>query len=218
MTMERVADVDAPPRPRLGALSLRGIKQGIRTVHLWMGIVLCLPMILIGLSGSALLVQREILWLQIPRASTTGQPQSLERIIAAAQATMKPEIKPTWIDLPQTRGRPASVQFIVARRPNRTVEVYVDPATLDVLGSSEIVRRGPVMQFIVNIHEFLMLPSHIGLRTVGWVAVAMTFMGFSGLYLWWPRKGKWKQAFLVKRGARGLRLHLDLHQIGRAHV
>ena len=40
--------------------------------------------------------------------------------------------------------------------------------------------------------------------TEGWIAVAMTFMGVSGLYLWWPRKGHWKQAFLVKRGARGV--------------
>jgi uncharacterized iron-regulated membrane protein len=36
-------------------------------------------------------------------------------------------------------------------------------------------------------------------------------MGLSGIILWWPRKGRWLAAFLVKRGARGLRLHLDLH-------
>jgi len=36
-------------------------------------------------------------------------------------------------------------------------------------------------------------------------------MGMSGLILWWPRKGRWLAAFMVKRGAKGLRLHLDLH-------
>ena len=46
---------------------------------------------------------------------------------------------------------------------------------------------------------------------VGWTAIAMTVMGLSGIVLWWPRKGRWLAAFLVKRGARGLRLHLDLH-------
>jgi len=68
-----------------------------------------------------------------------------------------------------------------------------------------------VMTFFSNIHEFLMMPSGIGLRVVGWMAVAMTFMGLSGLLLWWPRKGRWRAALTVKRGARGLRLHLDLH-------
>jgi uncharacterized iron-regulated membrane protein len=103
------------------------------------------------------------------------------------------------------------VQFIVANRPVRTVEVLIDPKTLKVLGSSELVRRGPVMTFFTNIHEFLMMPSGFGLRVVGWMAVAMTFMAMSGLILWWPRQGRWLAAFLVKRGAKGLRLHLDLH-------
>jgi uncharacterized iron-regulated membrane protein len=89
--------------------------------------------------------------------------------------------------------------------------VYVDPMSLKVLGSSEIIRRGPIRDVLVNIHEYLMLPGHIGLPLVGWMAVVMTFMGFSGLILWWPRKGRWLSAFLVRRGAQGLRLHLDLH-------
>jgi uncharacterized iron-regulated membrane protein len=122
-----------------------------------------------------------------------------------------PSVKANWLELPRGSGRPAGVQFIVANRPQRTVEVLVDPKSLEVLGSSELVRRGPVMIFFTNIHEFLMMPSGIGLRVVGWMAVAMTFMGVSGLVLWWPRKGRWLAAFLVKRGAKGIRLHLDLH-------
>jgi uncharacterized iron-regulated membrane protein len=166
-------------------------------------------MILIGLSGSALLVQREILWLSAPAVSA-GESQTYVRIIAAAQAT-KPEIKANWLEIPSSRGRPAAVQFIVATRPTRTVEVLIDPVSLNVLGSSELVRRGPIMTVLTRIHEFLMMPDRIGLPAVGWTAIAMTFMGLSGIVLWWPRKGRWLAAFLVKRGARGLRLHLDLH-------
>jgi uncharacterized iron-regulated membrane protein len=185
-------------------------KQTVRTIHLWLGIALCLPMILIGLSGSALLVQREILWLSAPAVATAGESQPLTRIVAAAEATM-PQFKANWLELPQSRGRPAAVQFVVANRPNRTVEVLVDPVSLKVIGSSELVRRGPVMASMVRIHEFLMMPDRIGLPTVGWTAIAMTLMALSGIVLWWPRKGRWLAAFLVKRGARGLRLHLDLH-------
>jgi len=179
-------------------------------MHLWLGIALCLPMILIGLSGSALLVQREILWLSAPAASATGQRQPLSRIIAAAEAS-QPGFRPNWLELPKSRSSPAGVQFIVATRPTRTVEVLVDPVSLKVVGSSELIRRGPIMAFLVRIHEFLMMPDRIGLPAVGWTAVAMTVMGLSGIVLWWPRKGRWLAAFLVKRGARGLRLHLDLH-------
>src|ERR1051326_1163401 len=192
--------------PRIAFIS---IKQALRTLHLWVGIALCVPMILIGLSGSALLAQREILWLSAPPVSASGTSRPLTQVIAAAEATMP--MPANWLELPRGAGRPAGVQFIVANRPQRTVEVLVDPKTLKVLGSSELVRRGPVMTFFTNIHEFLLMPSGFGLRVVGWMAVAMTFMGLTGLVLWWPRKGRWRAAFLVKRGARGLRLHLDLH-------
>ena len=194
----------------LPRITFASVKRAVRTLHLWVGIALCLPMILIGLSGSALLLQREILWLSAPPVSATGSARPVSQVVTAAQATM-PSVGANWVELPRGTGRPAGVQFIVANRPQRTVEVLVDPKTLNVLGSSELVRRGPVMTFFTNIHEFLMMPSGIGLRVVGWMAVAMTFMGLSGLILWWPRKGRWLAAFMVKRGAKGIRLHLDLH-------
>jgi uncharacterized iron-regulated membrane protein len=37
-------------------------------------------------------------------------------------------------------------------------------------------------------------------------------MGVSGLILWWPRQGRWRQAFFIAKGAQGLRFNLDLHQ------
>ncbi len=206
----------APAAPRASAATAlprptwQAIKHVIRTVHLWLGIALCVPMILIGLSGSALLVQREILWLSAPPVGAAGAAHPWSEVVAAAEATM-PSVKANWLELPRDASRPAAVQFIVANRPQRTVEVLVDPKSLKVLGSLEIVRRGPVMLVMTNIHEFLMMPTGIGLRSVGWTAVAMTVMGLGGLVLWWPGKGRWRSSMTVKRGARGLRLHLDLH-------
>jgi uncharacterized iron-regulated membrane protein len=39
----------------------------------------------------------------------------------------------------------------------------------------------------------------------------MVFLGLSGLYLWWPKKGQWKFAFGVRRTARGFRLYREIH-------
>ena len=194
----------------LAKASPRPFRRFLQTIHLWVGLILAIPIILIGLSGSALLVQREILRLSIPAATATGQSQSIARIVAAAQSA-EPNLRANSVELPTARGRPAVVQFQISNRPPRAMEVYVDPVSLKVLGSSEIIRRGPVRDVLVTIHEYLMFPGHIGLPLVGWMAVAMTFMGLSGLILWWPRQGRWLSAFLVRRGARGLRFHLDLH-------
>ena len=188
----------------------RAFRRVLQTIHLWVGLILSIPIILIGLSGSALLVQREILSWSVPTVSSTGENQSIASMVAAAQASV-PTLRANSVELPSSRGRPALVQFQFANRPPRNIEVYVDPVSLKVLGSSEIVRRGPIRDVLVTMHEYLMFPGHIGLPLVGYMAVVMTFMGFSGLILWWPKKSRWLSAFLVRRGARGLRLHLDLH-------
>ena len=168
--ISRAASTGRLARPWVWA----SFKGAVRTLHLWAGIVLCLPMILIGLSGSALLVQREILWLSAPAVSS-GTSQSYARIVAAAQESM--EVKANWLQVAALPRPPAAVQFVVSNRPNRTVEVLVDPVSLKVLGSSELIRRGPIMAFMVRIHEFLMMPDRIGLPAVGWTAVAMTLSG-----------------------------------------
>ncbi|HXJ00878.1 MAG TPA: PepSY-associated TM helix domain-containing protein, partial [Micropepsaceae bacterium] len=62
-----------------------------------------------------------------------------------------------------------------------------------------------------SLHIALMAPGYYGLQTVGFLGIAMTLFGVSGLVLWWPRRGQWRFAFGVRRGARGWRLNHDLH-------
>ena len=50
-----------------------------------------------------------------------------------------------------------------------------------------------------------------GRQFVGWLGLAMVLLGATGLVLWWPKKGQWKYAFIVRRTARGLRFHRELH-------
>src|SRR5579864_3017965 len=56
------------------------------------------------------------------------------------------------------------------------------------------------------------MPSTRTGRTVeGWLGLIMIFLGLTGLYLWWPKAGKWKYGFIVRRNAKGLRFHRELH-------
>jgi uncharacterized iron-regulated membrane protein len=189
-----------------------GFRSGLMKVHLWVAIALSLPMIVIGLSGSALLLQREILAHSLPSATATGQGKPIAAIVAAAQKTAPQGSTAKHVDLPRNAGAPASVQFAPREEGKNDLNVYVDPVSLKVLGSQEVVERGPVLAFFITIHAFLAMPPPIGLPFVGWNGVVMTFMGLSGLILWWPRRGQWRRAFVMRRGARGLALHLDLHR------
>lgn len=53
-------------------------------VHLWLAIILSLPVIVIGLPGSALLLQREILAHSVPSAMM-GEGKPIPEIVSAAQ-------------------------------------------------------------------------------------------------------------------------------------
>jgi uncharacterized iron-regulated membrane protein len=190
----------------------RSCKRLLQTVHLWMGLLLALPIIVIGLSGSALLLQREILAYSVPGASTEGEHAKLAEVIASAQSVAPENATARSVVPPQFSGAPMTVNFDAGGRPPRTL-VHVDPVSLDVLGTAPIVNRGPILDFLIQAHAFLMLPAWIGFPIVGWMAAAMTFMAVSGIVLWWPRKGTWRHAFWIRSGARGLRFHIEFHHV-----
>ncbi|HYM04021.1 MAG TPA: PepSY-associated TM helix domain-containing protein, partial [Stellaceae bacterium] len=123
--------------------SIRGVLQ---TIHLWTGLIVAIPLILIGLSGSALIVQREILIHSVPAATAQGERQSVAAIIAAAQPAL-PNLTAARVDLPASAGYPAAVLFPTNERPARTIAVYVDPVSLKVLGTAGVAPRGPMQSW-----------------------------------------------------------------------
>ncbi len=89
------------------------------------------------------------------------------------------------------------------------MQVFIDPVSGAVLGTQK-AGLPPVLMFVHQLHgNFLM--GREGRQFVGWLGVAMLALGVTGLVLWWPKRGQWKYAFLVRRTATGLRFHRELH-------
>ena len=201
-------------------MSWNGFRNGLQKVHLWVGLILSIPFILIGVSGSLIVVFSELPKMSLPAATARGDVKPMERILAAAVATAPEGWRAQAIVMPQSVGDPATVQLALPRgqRPPRGAGQnfvagtrYVDPVSLSVLTGTEIPRNGPIMRTMTTLHIALMFPGHYGLQTVGFMGVAMVLFGVSGLVLWWPKTGQWRFAFGVKRGTRGFRLNRDLH-------
>ena len=193
-------------------------RNALQKVHLWFGLALSIPFILIGLSGSAIIVVQSLPDFSVPFSFSSGEHKSLSEIIEAANKSA-PDRRAALVRVPQGRWEPAQVQMgpppgvIVPGGGNNQIlgTTFVDPVSLEILGSVERRRNGAFMRFLTSTHLALMFPSYYGAQTVGWMGVAMCLFGVTGLILWWPKRGQWRSAFGVKRGARGFRLNRDLH-------
>ena len=201
-------------------MSARTLRQRWVTVHRWLGLAAGLLFAVMGLSGSVLVYYQELDQLLNPALvlpQDEGAIQPMSSILAAARA--------------RAAGRfvhsvyPAGPDFPVhhvwltpsAADQSRMWEMLVDPRSARVLGERRAVPvfapdRATLMNTIYTLHYDL-FAGRVGATLVGIIGLMLLGSAASGLVLWWPRGGKWRQALTLKRGARGHRLHVDLHRL-----
>jgi uncharacterized iron-regulated membrane protein len=92
----------------------------------------------------------------------------------------------------------------------RGLQIFIDPVSGEVLGTRKSVLP-PILTFAHQLHGNFLMSRETGRPIVGWLGLAMCILGLSGLVLWWPKRGQWKNAFIVRRTAKGLRFHRELH-------
>ena len=199
-------------RLRVAGAPWRAFKNGLQTVHLWLGIILAIPIILVGITGSLLLLQQEILRQSAPSVTSSGAPQPLVRMVEAAQAAAPAGMTARSIQIPASAGTSANVQFDNSGRPPRSA-VYVDPVSLAIIGTNSSTDRGAFGTFLIQLHAFLLMRPYYGIQVTGVIAGVFVFMSISGLILWWPSKRTWRDAFWIRRGSCGLSFHVDLHHV-----
>jgi len=189
-------------------------RELLRRIHRWVALALCAPLVVLGLTGSLLVFEHELAELidWPPRRIVAGGPeQPVDAILAAARAAAPAGVVPALYIAPGDDELPATVRFAPRRGepPSGALQVFIDPVSLEPMGA-RTADSGLVRQVFL-LHANLTTRDRSGRTIVGWLGVAMVFFGLSGLVLWWPRAGQWRDAFGVRRGARGFRLFRELH-------
>ena len=202
--------------PSIWPVDLHGrARRVLRRIHLWIALVLCLPLVVLGVSGSILVFRDELGNLiepPPPLIAQTDKPHTVAEMIAAMQPRIDKEFTPFLYEAPNGPERPARLRFIAlgaAGKGPRIIDVLVDPVSFDFVTWHYDAFPG-FLGVIVRLHGNLLM-GRAGRVYVGWLGVALLVLGISGLILWWLGRNRWRAAFLVKRGARGLRLYRDLH-------
>ncbi|HEY8262112.1 MAG TPA: PepSY-associated TM helix domain-containing protein [Methylosinus sp.] len=200
-------------------------------LHLTIGLVTGALFVLIGLTGAISSFRAEIdEWLNAdlltlsPPAEAKAPLVSLDEIIANARAAAPEGATPVYLHFPKRR-RPADVIFSIhdsASGEDRIDQIVMNPYDGSVIGRRTIVDpqsrfAEPFTVFVIHLH-YTLLQGEIGETIVGFAGLFLFVSLATGLYLWWPRNGRWRQAFTVKRGASAERLVLDLHKTTAIHV
>ena len=191
------------------------VRRLLRTIHLWIGVSLGIPLALIGATGSILTYKHEIIALfdgaSEPKLAT-GAVKPVSQIIDVARTQAPEGTQPMFLSIPGS-DEPAIVRFAQPGRaagPGAATAVRIDPVSLTLFDAPE---RSTVQQWLrqaFQLHANL-LGGREGRFWVGWFGVAMCVLGVSGIVMWWPRPSRWRKAFGVSKGAHSIQFNRELH-------
>jgi uncharacterized iron-regulated membrane protein len=181
-------------------------------IHLWVGLILSLYMIVIGLTGSILVFRAELEtvtglkpWHGLPAVEPFADISAVidnvtraykgARIISVLVPT---ETDPTFVALVQSGGINRA-QFAVA----------ADPATGKVLGI--LPRRDSWVSFIQRLHVTLLF-GRTGRQANGVAGAFLMLLNVTGMVVWWPGLRAWTRALRVDFRRNWRRMNFDLHR------
>ncbi len=185
--------------------------------HRWLGIVAGPLLVLIGLTGSALVFDHAIdEWLhpELLLCDAAGPNRPLDQLIAAAEASYNSatpsgeHVKVTSVSSPRIAGGVWTAWFTggTEAEPFYTA-VYIDPATARVTGTR--VWGHDVMSWIYRLH-FQLVSGQVGATIVGVLGLILLISIVSGILVWWPLWRHSVRAAIAIRGGR--RFIYDLHK------
>jgi uncharacterized iron-regulated membrane protein len=174
-------------------------------VHLYIGLVLGLPILLLAITGCLLVFDSAVDgWLNPDLVKVTPQERRLpfQELADRVRAAYPDDAPPGEIRVQHGPGHPATAGF---RRGDAYIVVYIDQYTGAIKGDR--VNLAAPMIPVGRLHTGR-VAGQVGQTVVGVLTAITLFAVGSGLYLWWPRK-----IFGVKWSANWRRVNFDLHNV-----
>lgn len=206
---------------------LKSRRKNWLAVHLWLGLSLGFLLSIYGITGSILVFHDEIdewlyselLIVKPPEPSAAYRP--LATIFEAGRKAMPTPAKAIFATYPRNEKAAFKLRYAVATAGGvREIwQVAVDPYTARVTGKYLLDRSDSVIpktfiDFMFKLHYALLITSHdVSTVVVGLSGALLMISVLTGLIVWWPLTGRWRQALTIKYKASAERLHYDLHKV-----
>jgi uncharacterized iron-regulated membrane protein len=202
--------------------SRKNIRKFWLNLHLTIALTVGLVFVVLGLTGSCNVFYYELGELGLPALPSASQVQarSLDDIMQTVK-TAHPQRTGGWsMVLPGYRSDYVWVEY---PKPEETItelfaplEIVVDPYSGKIV--SEHFWGRTLTSLIYELHaDFLtgkigVEIGKVGVKVVCFFGVFLFASCLSGLYLWWPRGGKFKNALTIKSHSSRQRFYYDLHK------
>lgn len=187
-------------------------------IHLYAGLFVGAAVVLVGLTGSAVVYRPEIERLLNPewfRVQPNGEMRPLDDLVANAVVTY-PHGKPTFVSIqpPLAPDEPAVVvmknRFGDGSGP--WVRAQLDPYSGAVLAS--FIPEETFSGFLFHLHTSLLVGEHTwGEQLVGGFGILLFFFCVTGVILWWPGMRRLRRGFEVRAARGAVILNYDLHRV-----
>jgi uncharacterized iron-regulated membrane protein len=181
-------------------------RRALFQVHLWTGIAVGLYVLLISLSGAALVFRIDLqraLHPDLLQPRSAGAPSAPAAILDNLAAAF-PAYRIAGIDAPTT-SRATWLAYV--SRDKEFLTVLLDPVDAGVLG---ILPEKSFARTLQNLH-FDLLAGNTGRVANGIGALLLLVLCVTGAVIWWQGVERWRRGLKANFAASGLRLNWELH-------
>lgn len=182
------------------------LRRALFQMHLWMGIAVGLYVMLISVTGAALLFRIDM---QRALDPALFQPQTVGALVAPdvvfrGLEEAYPGMQIAGIDAPTDR-RPTYLAYV--RRGQEFLTVLLDPSSGKVLG------KLPERAFISALQRlhFDLLAGQTGRIVNGAGAMLLLLLAMTGVVIWWQGASRWTRGLKVNPALAALRINWELH-------
>jgi uncharacterized iron-regulated membrane protein len=181
-------------------------RRWLARIHTWFALVLGLYIVMLSVTGSAIVFRREANQWLVPRSvAVVGEKLSGDALRSAIVVTY-PGYTVLEVREPQRVDRPV---FVGLERGGERDDHYFDPYAATDLGSTypDVLR---VLEWLVDLHDNLLVgPDGRVINGIGGAFVTVLIV--SGLIIWWPGFRRLWRSLAVSRLEASARFAREVH-------
>lgn len=190
-------------------------KKYARRFHLWLGLSLGLLLVVICLSGAALVFYVEIdTWLHPELERKQATTDATWDNTLATLNTAYPDKSGSWRIEVNDSNRAVSGRYY---NPPETQNEGFAPLMVWVSHDGKTVLRQNywghyLVTWLYNLH-YTLLFGETGTVIIGYMGLAALILLLSGLLAWWPKQGQWGKSLKFKARSSAIGLLYDWHKV-----